>query len=358
MGLQIRLRRGGQVLAAVLSLGVVLAGCTSAAQNNTSSPGSSATASGGSTGAAVNGKITIGLVSHNIASPGIKLYRDAFVADAAKLGWTVKSVDTAGDVVAAVNQTKQWVSQGVSAIVVDTIPNNLMTEGIAAANAAKIPWFSVSSGWEKGVTNETTANEFVSGSELATALINKMGRKGNIIELTWSALPAVLARANALETEVKAQKDVKIVKKVELKVPGWAEDANKQVTNYLQTNKDVQAIWMPWDDFAPDVVRAVTQAGMADKIIIGGFDLDSSAADLLRKNGPFQMSNALNIPAFAALQVRLLKQVLAGQTVEPITYVPNCLATPQNIPKTGGREQSSFWLNCYQAPVDLEKSVG
>ena len=352
---------GGRAAAACAGMIMIvgLSACTSSADRGSSSAegGSEGQSSGGGSGGSGEaGDLTVGLISHNVASPGIKLYRDVFTRLAEERGWTVQSVDTAGDVVAAVNQTKQWVDEGVDVIVNDTVPNELMTDGIRAANEAGIPWLSVSSGWVEGVTNETQADEFVSGSALATALINEMGGEGNILRLTWSGLQPVRDRAVALDAVVSERPNVKIVETIELKVPGWAEDAYRQVTNYLQTNEDVDAIWMPWDDFAPDVVRAVTESGR-DDIIVGGFDLDDAAADLLRQDGPYRMSNALNIPAFAALQVNLAEQAVAGEEVPRISYVPNCLATPDNIPEEGGRDSVEFWEQCYSAPLELEEQL-
>jgi len=353
LGLVRRIAAGCAGIVVVVSL----AACTSTADEAKSDSSSSQAAGGGSSGGGGDSKdLTIGLISHNVASPGIKLYRDVFTRLAEAQGWTVKSVDTAGDVVAAVNQTKQWIDEGVDVIVNDTVPNELMTDGIKAAQAAHVPWFSVSAGTAAGVTNEAEANEFVSGSTLATAMINQMGGKGNILRLTWSGLQPVRERAAALDAVVTERPGVKIVQTIELQVPGWADDAYKQVTNYLQTHKDVNAIWMPWDDFAPDVVRAVTESGQ-DKIIVGGFDLDDAAADQLRQNGPFKMTNALNIPAFAALQVNLIPDAVSGKDVPAVSYVPNCLATPDNIPDQGGRDSTEFWTSCYSQPLDLEKQL-
>lgn len=348
--------RRSAYLVAVLGIGAALAlSACSGVQNTSTRHGAVQVANDTGIDPKAPKHATIGLISYNIASPGIKLYHDIFIQQAQKIGWTVKSVDTNGDAVAAVNQVKQWVSEKVNAIVVDTIPNTLMAGAISAAQAAGIPWFSVSSGWVPGVTNDVGANDWASGAELTTALIAKMGYKGNILKFDWEGLPAVAARSAGFDAVLKSFPQVHLLKNIELKIPGWADDAYQQTLNYLQSHKDVNAIWLPWDDFATNVVRAIQQSGMANKIIVGGFDLDPSAADLLRQNGPFQMSNALNIPAFAVSTINLLSQKLAGKAVPTATYVPNCLATPQNIPATGGREQLSFWRNCYGANLALEK---
>lgn len=343
------------IVAGLMIVAGTLSACTSTADAK-QDPGKKSTSAAAAKTDAKD--LTIGLVSHNIASPGIKLYRDVFTKLAEQRGWTVKSVDTSGDVVAAVNQTKQWVDQGVDVIVNDTVPNDLMSDGIDAAGKAGVPWFSVSAGGGvKGVTNEVEANEYQNGSQLGLALVDAIGGKGNILRLTWSGLQSIRERSAALDAIAATRPGVKIVDTIELKVPGWADDAYKQVTNYLQTHKDVNAIWMPWDDFAPDVARAVKESGQKN-IVIGGFDLDDAAADLLRQGGPYKMSNALNIPAMAAQSVDLIAQKMSGSDVPSISYIPNCLATQDNIPSQGGRDSAEFWKTCYEQPLKLVANVG
>lgn len=347
-------RKAALLVVMAMFAGGSLTACTSSADGSSGDSSEETSANGDSSAASGEvGDLTVGLISHNIASPGIKLYRDVFTQLAEDRGWTVKSVDTSGDVVAAVNQTKQWVDEGVDVIVNDTVPNDLMTDGIKAANDADIPWFSVSSGGGvDGVTNEVEANEYQSGAQLALAMVDAMGGKGNILRLTWSGLQSIRERSAALDAITSTRPDVKVVETIELKVPGWAEDSYKQVTNYLQTHDDVDAIWMPWDDFAVDVSRAVEESGQ-DDIIIGGFDLDDSAADLLRKGGPFTMTNALNIPAMAAKSIELIEAEASGQEVSTMSYIPNCLATQDNIPAQGGRDSVEFWTTCYEEPLGL-----
>lgn len=351
-------RRTATLFAAVAIAVSGLTACTSSADTSSDATPRNEAGDNGADGATGEvGPLTVGLISHNVASPGIKLYRDVFTDLAEARGWTVKSVDTSGDVVAAVNQTKQWVDEGVDVIVNDTVPNDLMTDGIQAASAAGVPWFSVSAGGGvEGVTNEVEANEFQSGAQLALALVDEMGGQGNVLQLTWSGLQSIRERSAALNAVADTREGVDIVETVELKVPGWADDAYKQVTNYLQTHDDVDAIWMPWDDFAVDVARAVEESGQ--DIIIGGFDLDDSAADLLRKGGPFVMTNALNIPAMASKSVELIEAEAGGRDVPEISYVPNCLATQDNIPAQGGRDSVEFWTACYEEPLNLLADLG
>lgn len=297
-------------------------------------------------------KVTIGFISDNIASSGILLYKTAFMAEAKKYGWTVKAVDTNGNVVNAVTQAEQWVSQRVTAIVDDTVDNASMSAAINQASAAKIPWFSVSSGWVSGVTNEVETNEVANGANLAQSLAEAMGGKGNVLQLDWAALPAVAQQDAGVAAVFSAlYPNIHVVQTIQLKVPGWAQDAYNQVTNFLQSNQNIQAIIIPWDDFAANVVQAVDQAGMGKKIIIAGFDMDPGTTSLLRGKTPFKMTEALNIPAFAVKTALNINTYLAHKAVPPVSSVPTCLATPANAPKTGGLSNKIFWKSCYSQPA-------
>lgn len=299
--------------------------------------------------------VKIGFISYNIASSGVLLYRTAFLAEAKKYGWSVKYVDTNGNVVNAVTQVETWISsKQVNVIVNDTIDNASMTAAIHAATAAKIPWFSVSSGWVNGVTNEVETNEVANGANFAQNLASMLGGRGNILQLDWAALPAVAQQDVGIHSVFSAlYPNIHVVKTIQLKVPGWAQDAYNQVTNFLQSDKNIQAIIIPWDDFAANVVRAVDQAGLGKKIIIGGFDMDPGTTPLLRGHTAFKMTMALNIPAFAVATALNIKTYLSGGKVPPITSVPTCLATAQNAPARGGLSNKSFWKACYSTPVRM-----
>jgi ribose transport system substrate-binding protein len=290
--------------------------------------------------------VEIGLVSINAASPGVKLYSDVVVELAEERGWTIRTVDTAGDIVAAQNQLKEWIAQDFDALVIDTIPNEALTDAVAEANAAGIPWFSVASGVVDGITNEVTANEEVSGTALTEAFVELLEGSGRVVKLNWTGLEATRTRDEAFHAVVEQYPDIEVAREVELAVPGWNEDAYNQMTNILTAETDIRGVWLGWDDFAPDVVRAIEQAGLEDQIVVAGFDLDPAAADLLRANGPFQMTNALPIPDEARWTVEAIETVLSGGTVDTLTYVDNCLATPDNIPAEGGRESEEFWQAC------------
>ena len=345
-----RIRRRGLLASLALALMLLLVACGGGDAGSEGDAGDTTDAgeASGESEAATSEltDVEIGMVSHNAASPGIKLYADVFTAAAEERGWTVNYVDTAGDVVAAQNQINEWIAAGVDAIVVDTIPNEGLTDAIAQANEAGIPYFSVASGFVEGVTNEVTANEEESGRELTEALVEELGGEGRIVKLNWTGLEPLRQRDEAFKEVVAEHEGIEVVREVELKVPGWNEDAYTQVTNILQSDPEIDAIWLGWDDFAPDVVRAIEEAGLQDQIIVAGFDLDPAAADLLRQDGPFQMTNALPIPDEARATVENIETVLTGGTVEEIQYLDNCLATPETIPAEGGRESDEFWDNC------------
>jgi ribose transport system substrate-binding protein len=348
----LKFRRATAAALAVSAIGLFMTACggaNTAVSSKSTANGHSASAS---VPPSVAKNVTIGFISYNIASSGILLYQTAFMAEAKKFGWTVKAVDTNGNVVNAVTQAKQWISQGVSAIVNDTIDNASMSAAINQASAAKIPWFSVSSGWVKGVTNEVETNEVANGANLAQSLAEAMGGKGNILQLDWAALPAVAQQdAGSAAVFTALYPNIHVVQTIQLKVPGWAQDAYNQVTNFLQSNHNIQAIIIPWDDFAANVVQAVNQAGLGKKIIIAGFDMDPGTTSLLLGQTAFKMTEALNIPAFALATALNIKAVLAGKTVPPVSSVPTCLATAANAPKTGGLSNKSFWKSCYSYPA-------
>lgn len=355
----------GAVLVSVASLAAACGSSGSAATSSSSTPSTAASGGGATTTASSSSltsfpantpkHLTIGLISTNIASSGILLYKQALVPEAQKLGWTVKAVDTNGNTVNAVSQVEQWIQQkAVQVIVDDTIDNSTMVAAIKAAKAANIPWFSVSSGWVPGVTNEVETNEVANGANLAQALAEKLGGKGNILQFDWKALPAVAQQDVGVKAVLGEYPGIHVQDIIQLKVPGWAQDAYQQTTDYLKAHTNINAIIIPWDDFASNVVQAVKQAGMANKIVVAGFDMDPGAARLIRDNSPYKLAEALNIPAFAISTVHSIAEYETGHAVPPVSDVPTCLATPSNAPASGGISNKAFWKSCYSEPLAYE----
>lgn len=297
------------------------------------------------TGTAAKKKgVTIGFVAVNLNSPSITRIKDAFVKSAKAKGWTVNVYDGQGDQNATNNAANNFIQQGVSAIVNDASPNQQMTGVMAKAHAAKIPFISIYGGAMPGVDLEIGTNEFINASAITQWMVDKLAGKGNVIKENWTVLQALRDRDHAFHAVLQDQKGIKIVKEIEIKVPGQVDDAYNQTLNALRANPNVQAIWIGWDELAPSVVRALQQLKLDKKVTVVGFDGNPFAWDLIRSGSPYKIEPANPFEPMGERAVAAVADLIAGKTYSPNTvYMRPCIITEQTVPAAG---KYPNWATC------------
>src|SRR3712207_3232804 len=123
-------------------------------------------------------------------------------------------------------------------------------------------------------------------------MVDRLGGKGNVLKLNWTVLQALRDRDHAFHAVLEDQKGIKIAKEIEVKVPGQVEDALNQTTNFLRGNKDIQAIWIGFDELATPVVRALEQANLDQDVFVVGFNGNPFAWALIRAGSPYVVEPA------------------------------------------------------------------
>ncbi len=146
-------RRLGFRLAMLLATAVLAAGCGSAGATPSAAGATQSAAAG--TPAPSQKSITIGFVGYNATVPATEdLLKTAYQKMRDK-GWTVVSADPQGDVQKANAACVNFVSQGVTAVVIAIYNDLQMGQCTAAVKAANIPYFYFSStlGQSQGAIN-------------------------------------------------------------------------------------------------------------------------------------------------------------------------------------------------------------
>jgi len=296
-------------------------------------------------------KITIGFVAVNLNSPSITRIKDTFVKAAQARGWKVSVFDGQGDQNATNNAATNFINQGVSAIVNDASPNTQMTAVMEKAKAKKIPFVSIYGGYVPQVSAEIGTNEFINASLITSEMVNRLGGKGRILALNWLVLQALKDRDAGMHAVLSQNPGIQLVKQIDVKVPGQVDDAYNQVTNILTADKNIDAILIGWDELAPPVVRAITQAGLQKKIFVVGFDGNPFAWDMIRAKSPYVMEPANPFEPMGAKAVSTIATLLAGKTLSSkIIYMKPCLITVKTVPAKG---KFPNWATCPFFPGEI-----
>jgi ribose transport system substrate-binding protein len=341
-------RKFGMLATALLSVSL-LAGCTMAGATTAATV--SPTTGSAAPGKAIKGDVKIGLVGVNLNSPSITRIKDAFVAAAKTKGWTVEVFDGQGDQAATNNAADDFISRVFSAIVNDASPNQQMSGVIARAHAAKIPFVSIYGGNVPGLDAEIGTNEFVNSSLITQEMVNKLGGKGRVVKLNWTVLQALRDRDAGFHAIMGENKGIKVVREIELKVPGQVDDTYQQLTNILQSDKTINAVWIGWDELAPPAVRAIEEAGLKDKVFVVGFDGNPFAWDLIRKGSPYVMEPASPFEPMGEKAAGTIETLLKGGTLASnVIYMKPCLMNRDTVPAAG---KFPDWKTCAFFPGEI-----
>lgn len=336
-------------LAATLATGLAACGgdddtsTTTAADTDTAAATTTAAAD---SSAAKSGPLKIGVVANNLASPSVKRISDAFEKAAKGKGWEVEVFDNKGDMAASNNQADRFLQRKVDAILNVNGPNSQMGGVIGRAKAANTIFVSAYGGTNPNVDAEIGTNESINSAAVTAGMVDMLGGKGNVVVLKWNAggAAALLDRYTAMKGVLENQKGIKIVKEIEVKVPGQVEDSYAQLSDYLKSNKDIDAIWVAFDELAPSVNRALQQAGLDDKVFAVGFNGNPFAWDLIRNGTPYVLEPANPFEPMGTKAADLIADIAAGKKLptKNIAMRP-CLITPDTVPEKG---QLPDWDNC------------
>jgi len=346
------MKRSIRLVAAGLVATLALAGCSMGddePQSNDS--GSSTNDSGtGSEGGSVE-DLSIGFVAVNLNSPSINGIKDQFVASAEERGWSVEVFDGQGDQAATNNAASDFISRGVDVIVNNSSPNAQMTGVMKEAEAAGIPFVSIYGGFVEGVDAEIGTNEFINSSLITAEMANRLEGKGRVLKLNWTVLQALRDRDAGFHAVMKENPDIEVVREIEVKVPGQVEDSYDQITNVLQSDKNIDAIWLGWDELAPSAVRAIEEAGLEDKIFAVGFDGNAFAWDLIREGSPYVMEPANPFPLMGDKAIETIETIVGGgELPSKVIYMKPCLVNPETVPAEG---EEPDWENCAFFPGEI-----
>ncbi|WP_182525240.1 sugar ABC transporter substrate-binding protein [Nocardioides dongkuii] len=345
------MKRTIRLTAFALATSLALVGCSMGDDDKPDSSGpNDNSAESGSAGGPVE-DLSVGFVAVNLNSPSINGIKDQFVKAAEDKGWDVEVFDGQGDQAATNNAASDFISRGVDVIVNNSSPNAQMTGVMKEADAAGIPFVSIYGGFVEGVDAEIGTNEFANSSLITSEMVNRLDGSGRVVKLNWTVLQALRDRDAGFKAVVGENPGIEVVREIEVKVPGQVEDSYDQLTNILQSDKDIDAIWLGWDELAPSAVRAITEAGLEDKTFAVGFDGNAFAWDLIRDGSPYVMEPANPFPLMGGKAVETIETIVGGgELASKVIYMKPCLMTVDTVPAEG---EEPDWENCPFFPGDL-----
>ncbi|RFB74951.1 sugar ABC transporter substrate-binding protein [Methylovirgula sp. 4M-Z18] len=218
--------------------------------------------------------VKIGWVQGNAAFQAEQRTEDGFkkyLADNKITDWEVTYLDSGGTAEKVANNIEDAVNRGVDVIYVTYADLRASSNALKGAKAAKIPVYSVDSGWIDGSTADITTNNWQMSAEVSLSLINKINGKGNLIIITTDKIKPVRERTDTLRAILKEYPDVKVIGEYNFNVANFYQETTNAVQDFATRFGDkIDAVWTPWDEPAQAAITALKGAGL--HVPVSGMD--------------------------------------------------------------------------------------
>lgn len=241
-------------------------------------------------------------------------------------GWQVVTQTSGGDSSKQLNDVRDFIAQGVDAIVAVPDDSAGICLVVEEAKAAGIPFYTIDrspSGCEINLT--VLSDNYLAGQQSGEAIVafleDRYGEdSGKVLEITGNLAQNVAQlRGGGFQDVMAMHPNIEVI----TKVGDWDSAKGADIVrDVASTEEDLDAIYMHSDcAYGPSVVQTLGEiskdalAGEDGHIHLSGVDGCLVALDLIRE-GKFDQASNQPIPDFGVLAADYIEQELGGQAVE------------------------------------------
>ncbi|SDL41982.1 sugar ABC transporter substrate-binding protein [Siphonobacter aquaeclarae] len=277
-------------------------------------------------------KLVIGATMLSMQNEFIVNVNDAMAKKAEAEGVELITVDAERSALKQVEQVESFIAQHVDAILLNPCEVEASSPAVAKALAAHIPIINVNS------ETSTQPTAFVGSDDAESARIamkfiaDKLGGKGNIL-----MMQGYMGQAAQLKREQGAKEILKQYPGLTLLASQTGEwDRAKALSlmeNWIQSyGSKIQAVFCQNDEMGMGAVKALTDAGLKNKVIVVSIDAIPDAIQAV-KNGTLDATVFQNASEQGAKAVETAIKAIKKQAFDKQTLIPFQLVTKQNADK-------------------------
>jgi ribose transport system substrate-binding protein len=200
-------------------------------------------------------------------------------AEAAKFGYSLDVVDANRDNALQQSQVEDFISQRVDAIVLTPYDSQAIGSAIAEANQAQIPVFTadIASTSRLGAVIAHVASDNVQGGFVAGKLMcTAVGKTGAVAIIDEPEVTSVQDRVRGFR-QALAQLCPAVTVVADVDGGGQRDKAESDVSDILQSHRDLAGVFGINDDSALGALTAVKAANLVGKVAIVGYDATPEA---------------------------------------------------------------------------------
>ncbi|MCC3867442.1 ribose ABC transporter substrate-binding protein RbsB [Terrisporobacter mayombei] len=255
----------------------------------------------------------IGLIVSTLNNPFFVDLKSGIESEAKKLGYDVVVLDSQNDPAKEVSNMEDISVKNVDVILLNPVDSDSAIASVMVANNLELPVITVDRASNGSKVVSHVASDNVEGGKMAAKyLAEKLGNKGNIVELEGIAgSSATRDRGAGFDNEIK-NSNLQIITKQSADF-----DRTKGLSvmeNIIQSKGDINAVFAQNDEMALGALKALQDANMNDVLVVG-FDATDDAVTSVQK-GDMAATIAQQPKLIGETAVNLAHRFLSGETVE------------------------------------------
>jgi len=263
-------------------------------------------------------------VVSNMANESQAFAAKQFLKYGAEFGFETQALDAKGDTQAESQIVTNAIAQKFKAIFVNPNDINAIVPSLMKAKKAGIVVGMFSS--DLAPANQkyrdffAGVNDTMAGEQAAAAFIKAFPQGAKIVEIGGQAgHDAQIKRHDGFNKAIKGSK----IEVIDYKAcTQWATDQALSIMENMivKHGKEIQGVFVHWDNGATGVIQAAKAAGMTNLFIVG---VDGNRAGYVQvKNGDQAVSIAQDFVLMTKTDLGLARDVMAKKKVQPINWVP------------------------------------
>lgn len=266
----------------------------------------------------------IGLIVSTLNNPFFVDLKKGVEKEAKELGYEVVVLDSQNDPAKEVSNMEDITVKDVDLVLLNPVDSDSAVASVMIANNANLPVMTVDRVSNGGKVLSHIASDNIAGGDMAAKfLIDKLGNKGNIVELEGIAgSSATRDRGKGFEDGIKGS-NLKIIAKQSADF-----DRTKGLSvmeNIIQSKGDINAVFAQNDEMALGASKALEDANM-NNVLVVGFDATDDAVDSVKK-GTMAATVAQQPILIGETAVKVANKYLNGEKVDDFIPVELQLIT-------------------------------
>lgn len=277
-------------------------------------------------------KLVVGVSMLSMQNEFIVNVHDAMVKKAEADGVELITVDAERSALKQVEQIESFIAQKVDAIIMNPCEVEASSPAVTKALAAKIPIINVNS------ETSTKPTAFVGSDDVESARIamkfiaEKLSGKGNVVMMHgYMGQAAQIKREQGAREILKQYPNLKLIAH---QTGEWDRaKAMSLMENWIQSyGSQINAVFAQNDEMGLGAVKALTDAGLKDKVIVVSIDAIPDGLQAVKK-GTLDATVFQNAEQQGSKAIETAVKAAKGQAYDKETLIPFQLVTKENLAK-------------------------